>query len=61
MNSKVTSKTELVRSCRSVVLYHKYGIKQQHVNFIASSEDAREIGRIMAHKVAKKLKLNLGI
>ena len=46
---------------RSVFLFHSYGIKQHHSKIVDTPEEARKIGKIMAQKVAKKLKLNLDI
>lgn len=61
MKTMRTRKTQPPQLNKSVFLFHRYGIHQHGPKTLGASYEAREIGKIMALKVAKKLKLNLDV
>ena len=46
---------------KSVFLFHRYRIQQHGTKKFGYPDEAREIGKAMAHKVAKKLQLKLDV
>ncbi len=57
----MNQKTQPNQPNRPVFLFRRYKIQQHETKTFGTSDDAREIGKAMARKVAKKLKLNLDI
>ena len=61
MGTSRTRENQTNQLNKSVFLFHKYGIKPNGNKIIDIEDDAGEIGKLMAQKVAKKLKLNLNV
>jgi hypothetical protein len=60
MKATETQKTQ-PRTSKSVFIFHRHKIKRHGYRTFGENDEAREIGKAMARKVAKKLKLHLDI
>jgi len=61
MKTTRNRKTQPNQPNKSDFLFHKYRIHQHDAEVLGTLYEAGEIGEAMAHKVAKKLKLNLDV
>lgn len=61
MKTTRTRKTQLNRPNNSVFLFHRYRLQLHGPETFGTSNEPRKIGKYMASKVAKKLKLTLDI
>lgn len=61
MKAMRNRRTNLTQPNKSVFLFHRYEIHHHGIKTLGTPYEAREIGKAMALKVSKKLKLNLDV
>ncbi|MGA2670502.1 MAG: hypothetical protein ABSF21_03675 [Dehalococcoidia bacterium] len=61
MKTMISRKGEHSQVSKSALLLHKYRIDVHHGEALATRCEAREMGKAIAEKIAKKVKLKLDV